>query len=110
MCTPKRLLYAYLHQSRKLQHKFAISHSSSACALHRGLVIVGPTLSPQPLRRSLGPGSSARTPTCQTVNRRFRYTDYPRGEIVPVLRMSGRWLEERGFGIGGNSTSSGRAD
>ena len=30
----------------------------------------------------------------------FRYTDYPRGETVPFLRLSGRWLEQRGFGIG----------
>ncbi|HEU4889245.1 MAG TPA: hypothetical protein VFV49_15265 [Thermoanaerobaculia bacterium] len=43
-----------------------------------------------------------RTPTCLTVDRRFRYTDYPKGETVPPLRMSGRWLEERGFSIGGN--------
>jgi hypothetical protein len=42
-----------------------------------------------------------RTPSCLTVNRRFRYTDYPKGEIVPLLRMSGRWLEEHGFDIEG---------
>lgn len=42
-----------------------------------------------------------RTPSCLTVNRRFRYTYYPRGEIVPLLRMSGHWLEEHGFSIEG---------
>ena len=42
----------------------------------------------------------ARTPRCLTVHRVFRYTDYPRGETVPFLRLSGRWLEQRGFGIG----------
>jgi hypothetical protein len=25
--------------------------------------------------------------------------DYPEGDIVPLLRMSGRWLEEHGFGV-----------
>ena len=30
----------------------------------------------------------------------FCYTDYPKGETVPFLRLSGRWLEQRGFGIG----------
>jgi hypothetical protein len=41
-----------------------------------------------------------RTPRCLTVHRVFRYTDYPRGETVPFLRLSGRWLEQRGFGVG----------
>ena len=43
-----------------------------------------------------------RTPACLTVDRRFRYTSEPKGETVPLLRMSGHWLEEHGFRIGGN--------
>jgi len=43
-----------------------------------------------------------RKPTCLTVDRRFRYTSEPKGETVPLLRMSGRWLEEHGLSIGGN--------
>lgn len=43
-----------------------------------------------------------RTPNCLTVDRRFRYTSEPKGETVPLLRMSGHWLEEHGFSIGGN--------
>jgi hypothetical protein len=43
-----------------------------------------------------------RTPACLTMDRRFRYTSEPKGETVPLLRMSGHWLEEHGFRIGGN--------
>jgi hypothetical protein len=46
-----------------------------------------------------------RTPRCLTVHRVFRYTDYPRGETVPFLRLSGRCSSSAASGSGYRSTS-----
>jgi toxic protein SymE len=43
-----------------------------------------------------------RTPSCVKVGSRTRYTSWPRGEDVPFLRLSGRWLEKYGFNIEGD--------
>ncbi|HEX8153986.1 MAG TPA: SymE family type I addiction module toxin [Thermoanaerobaculia bacterium] len=42
-----------------------------------------------------------RTPSCVKVASRFRYTSTPGGETVPLLRLSGHWLEHHGFSIEG---------
>ena len=46
----------------------------------------------------------SRTPDSLTVCKRFRPQESARagGRHVPYLRLSGRWLEERGFTIGSN--------
>jgi hypothetical protein len=44
----------------------------------------------------------ARTPTCITMSSRFLASRSRGGVNVPYLRMSGHWLEQRGFQIGGN--------
>jgi hypothetical protein len=42
-----------------------------------------------------------RTPSCIKVASRFRYTSDCDGEVVPLLRLSGHWLEKHGFSIEG---------
>ena len=42
-----------------------------------------------------------RTPSCVKVASRFRYTSDRDGEVVPLLRLSGHWLEKHGFSIEG---------
>jgi hypothetical protein len=44
----------------------------------------------------------ARTPTCITMSSRFLASRSRGGVNVPYLRISGHWLEQRGFQIGGN--------
>lgn len=60
------------------------------------------SVAPAPSAAALRKPRRTRTPACLTVDRRFRYTSEPKGETVPLLRMSGHWLEEHGFSIGGN--------
>jgi hypothetical protein len=42
-----------------------------------------------------------RTPSCVKVASRFRYTSDRDCEVVPLLRLSGHWLEKHGFSIEG---------
>ena len=60
------------------------------------------TVAPAPPAAASPKPRRTRTPVCLKVDRRFRYTSSPAGETVPLLRMSGHWLEERGFSIGEN--------
>jgi Toxin SymE, type I toxin-antitoxin system len=70
----------------------AVAAHDVAAASDSVALVVRAAATPKPRR--------ARTPRCLTVHRVFRYTDFPRGETVPFLRLSGRWLEQRGFGVG----------
>lgn len=54
-----------------------------------------PTAEPPKPRRT-------RTPSSVKVASRFRYTSDRDGEVVPLLRLSGHWLEKHGFSIEGD--------
>jgi hypothetical protein len=62
---------------------------------HDSIAPAPPAAAPPKARRT-------RTPSCVKVASRFRYRSTPGGETVPLLRMSGHWLEEHGFSIAGD--------
>jgi hypothetical protein len=84
---------------RRSDESLEAPHVSGRAAATLAALVTARVVRPKPRR--------TRTPPCLTVDRRFRYADYSAGETIPLLRMAGRWVDERGFSIGGNSTSSG---
>lgn len=100
---PSRLLSA-LHRHPKLSRpRRRAADAPQPPAIEAQPVDAAPdSVAPAPPAAAARKQRRTRTPTCLTVDRRFRYTSEPKGETVPLLRMSGHWLEEHGFSIGGS--------
>ncbi len=100
---PSRLLSA-LHRHPSLSRpRRCAAGAPQPLAVEAERVDAAPdSVAPAPPAATARKPRRTRTPTCLTVDRRFRYTSEPKGETVPLLRMSGHWLEEHGFSIGGN--------
>jgi hypothetical protein len=99
---PSRLLSA-LHRHPKLSRPRrraasapqvpAVASEAASAAADSVAPAAGAAEPPKPRR--------TRTPSCVKVASRFRYTSDRDGEVVPMLRLSGHWLEKHGFSIEG---------
>ena len=99
---PSRLLSA-LHRHPKLsrpRRRAAAAPQLPAVASQAVAAPPDPVASGAPAAQAPKPRRT-RTPSSVKVASRFRYTSGRDGEVVPLLRLSGHWLEKHGFNIEG---------
>lgn len=99
---PSRLLSA-LHRHPKLSRprRRAAAASQSHGVASEAAAAAADSVAPAARAAEPPKPRRARTPSCVKVGSCFRYTSGFKGEDVPLLRLSGRWLEKHGFSIEG---------
>jgi Toxin SymE, type I toxin-antitoxin system len=99
---PSRLLSAlHLHPKLSRPRRRAADAPQLAAVESQGVAAAADAVAPAARAAEPPKPRRARTPSCVKVGSCFRYTSGFKGEDVPLLRLSGRWLEKHGFSIEG---------